>query len=179
MSIDYIATINDVYDKFQDNFTPSEIDDLLGIKDTFDTDNPMATGKRLIINSVHVTGCKDSQSFEKSFTYKEGINILIADNLKGKSSIFKVIKYALTGSNSLQKDVKGWLHYAVVNFSISSKPYTVFLDLTSRSVKRILLNGHITNVDEIDNQRASIIFQTKNENDFEEEIGSFFFKQFS
>lgn len=179
MSINYKATINEVYAEFQDNFTPSEIDDLLGIKDTFDTDNPMATGKRLIINSVHVIGNKNSQPFEESFDYKEGVNILIADNLKGKSSIFKVIKYALTGSNSLRKDVKGWLDYAFVNFNISSKSYTVFLDLTRWSVKSILLNGHITNVDEIDNQKASIIFQTKGENDFEEEIGRFFFKQFS
>lgn len=179
MSIDYKAITNEVYTEFQDDFTPSEIDALLGIKDTFDTDNPMATGKRLIINSTHVTGSKDSQSFEKSFTYKEGVNILIADNLKGKSSIFKVIKYALTGSNSLQKDVKGWLHYAFVNFSISSKPYTVFLDLTSRSVKSILLNGHITNTDEIDSENTSIIFQTKGESEFTAEISNFFFKQFS
>ena len=117
MSFDFKKFTQELYEEYKDSLTKEEVDDLLYLSDEYSKDTPISTGKRLIIDNVRIIGQKEVSAnqdysgakIDFSLPFNSGVNILIADNLKGKSSIFKVIKYALTGSNSLKANIKKWI----------------------------------------------------------------------
>src|SRR5690554_6855476 len=187
MSFDFKKFTKDLYEEYKELLTVEEVDDLLNLNDEYSKDTPVSTGKRLVIDSVRIIGEKEiSQNQDYSgakidFTlpFKSGVNMLIADNLKGKSSIFKVIKYALTGSNSLKANIKKWIHFAFVNFSISDKKYTAYLDLSKRSLTAYLFNGFISSVEELETYSEEIIFEANSETTYQDRMNDFFFNQFT
>lgn len=187
MSFDFKKFTKDLYEEYKELLTVEEVDDLLNLNDEYSKDTPVSTGKRLVIDSVRIIGEKEiSQNQDYSgakidFTlpFKSGVNMLIADNLKGKSSIFKVIKYALTGSNSLKANIKKWIHFAFINFSISDKKYTAYLDLSKRSLTAYLFNGFISSVEELETYSEEIIFEANSETTYQDRMNDFFFNQFT
>ena len=187
MSFDFKKFTQELYEEYKDSLTKEEVDDLLYLSDEYSKDTPISTGKRLIIDNVRIIGQKEVSAnqdysgakIDFSLPFNSGVNILIADNLKGKSSIFKVIKYALTGSNSLKANIKKWIHHAFVNFSINDKNYTIYLDLSKRILSAYLFNGVISSVDELETYSNEIIFDANSETSFENLINDFFFKQFT
>lgn len=187
MSFDFKKFTKDLYEDYKELVTIEEVEDLLNINDEYSKDTPVSTGKRLIIHNVKIIGKKEiSQNQDYSGTkidfslhFKSGVNILIADNLKGKSSIFKVVKYALTGSNSLKANIKKWIHFAFVNFSISDKKYTAYLDLSKRSLTAYLLNGFISSVEDLETYTEEIIFEANSESIYQDRMNDFFFNQFT
>ncbi|OXM87067.1 hypothetical protein [Paenibacillus rigui] len=143
-------------------------------------DMPISTGKRLVINYLEFNGQKkngESINFIKEF--EQGVNIIIADNLRGKSTVFKVLKAALTGDvNSIKADVKQWIKNVTLGFKISNKDYTVMISLEKR-FKGILYSipwKELADVNSIDDK---IIFQANNNTKYYDEIQKFFFNQFS
>ncbi|WP_068773775.1 hypothetical protein [Paenibacillus sp. FJAT-26967] len=143
-------------------------------------DMPISTGKRLVINYLEFNGQKkngESINFIKEF--EQGVNIIIADNLRGKSTVFKVLKAALTGDvNSIKADVRQWIKNVTLGFKISNKDYTVMISLEKR-FKGILYSipwKELADVNSIDDK---IIFQANNNTKYYDEIQKFFFNQFS
>ena len=186
MRFDFKKFTNELYEEYKESLTKEDIDDLLNLNDEYNRDTPISTGKLLIVDNVRIIGEKEISAnqdysgakIDFSLQFNSGVNILIADNLKGKSSVFKVIKYALTGSNSLKANIKKWIHFTFVNFSISDKKYTAYLDLSKRSLTAYLLNGFINSVEDFDIYSKEIIFEAYSESSYQEKMNDFFFNQF-
>lgn len=187
MSFDFKKFAKEIHDKFKESLTKDEVDELLNLSEDYNKDTPLSTGKRLVINNVRIIGEKDSTAnqdysgaaIDFSLPFNSGVNILIADNLKGKSSVFKIIKYALTGNNSLKTNIKRWIHHAFISFSINEKEYTAYLDLTSRTLNAYLLNGFIDSLEVLEKSANHIVFEASSESSYSQQMNDFIFSQFT
>jgi hypothetical protein len=186
MKFDFKKFEDELCNQFADNLDRSKISDLLDLHEQYNVDNPLSTGRRLIVTYVSFNGVKQTSEISEysgnpiqySRSIGTGVNIWVADNLKGKSSIFKIIKYALTGNNSLKANIKAWLKEIVVHFRIGEKPYTVYMN-TEKRLRAYLVNGTYTNADEVHSLGGEYLIEAKSESDYSDAIQDFFFKQFS
>jgi len=113
MKFDYDNFIKSLQKEFDDVFTAAEIKEILDLDIELTMDTPLSTGKRLEINYVAFSGRKitdeqqeySNQDIDYTQEIYSGVNMWVADNLKGKSSIFKIIKFALTGKDSLKSNI--------------------------------------------------------------------------
>ncbi len=151
--------------------------EVLEFKDDY-FDFPIATGKRVLIEELRVTGNKhNGEKIDYQQKFYSGINIIIADNLKGKSSIFKIIKLAFTGKDSLKPDVSSWVNKIILGFRISDKNYAIYID---KSASRMIGSLYSTTIDNINIESTeNEIFKTMTKTDYETQIEAFFFNQFS
>lgn len=170
---------------FQDSLSIEEAENLMELNEAYNKDSPLSTGKCLFLTHISFLGEKlnnENEDLKTRISYhqkiEKGINIWIADNFKGKSSILKIIKYALTGKNSIKKDISKWIKHVFLNFNISDKEYTIYLNLEGR-LNGYLLNGTFKEVDEIKKTEQEPIIFANSEKKYQEEIEDFFFKQFS
>ncbi|WP_428067727.1 hypothetical protein [Chryseobacterium gambrini] len=176
--------MKDLYSEFKDSFTVEEIKSLLNLEEEIDRDTSLSNGKRLTVNYVAFNGKKEddgNQNIDKvEIDYKQeiysGVNIWVADNLKGKSSIFKIIKFALTGSDSLKPNISRWIDQILVVFSINYKKYTVFIN-NSKRVNAILYNKEIKSFPSENEHLEDQLFVSSSKTDFENQIQNFFFRQ--
>lgn len=184
MKFDYNKFMNDLHSEFKDAFSLEEIKSLLNLEEEIDRDTSLSNGKRLTVNYIAFNGKKDddgNQSIDKvEIDYKQdiysGVNIWVADNLKGKSSIFKIIKFALTGSDSLKPNISRWINQILVVFSINDKKYTVFIN-NSKRVNAILYNKEIKSYPSENEHLEDQVFVSSSKTDFENQIQNFFFRQ--
>ncbi|MFS0723675.1 hypothetical protein [Paenibacillus sp. 1P07SE] len=157
----------------------SQAKSLIGFDSVYE-DMPVSTGKRLIVSYLEFNGQKkngDNIDFKKEF--EEGINIIIADNLRGKSTVFKVLKAALVGDvNSIKADVKPWIKNITVGFKISNRDYTTAISLEKR-FKGTLFNVSWEKFSCEKSEGVPIIFEANSNKQYSEEIQKFFFNQFS
>lgn len=187
MSFHYKKFAKEIFEDFKNILTKEEADSLLSLDEEYGKDTPVSTGKRLIINNVSIFGEKNLSENQEysgakinfSQPFKSGVNILIADNFKGKSSLFKLIKYALTGSNSLKPNIKKWISHSFINFSINEIKYTAYLDLTKRSLSGYLLNGFVKSIKEFEEYNKEVVFEASSEDSYSEKMKDFFFNQFT
>lgn len=185
MKFDYNSFITELQKEFDGNFTVAEIEELLDLEDQISKDGPLSTGKRLEINYVSFTGKKTTEEIQEfsndAIDYSQeiysGVNIWVADNLKGKSSIFKIIKFALTGKNSLKPNISKWIDHILVVFSINDKKYTVYINKSKSRLSAALYYKEIkvypTEGEHTDEQ----IFTVKNQDNFQAQLQDFFFQQ--
>lgn len=105
------------------------IQDLLALdEDAYQRDSPRSVGKTLRVVSIAFSGVKNTgEVIEYARTMANGVNLWVADNSKGKTSIFKVLKLALSGNDSLDKEIMGWLREAWVEFKIGGNSYSVHM----------------------------------------------------
>jgi hypothetical protein len=152
----------------------------LGDENDYSRDNPISTGKKLTLIDLILKG-KKSNGEEINFfqEFKPGVNIIIADNFKGKSSVFKAIQFALTGNDHLKHDIKKWLNAILLNFRINEQDYCVCLNTESNILDGSLYSTRISSLEEIESLRISPLFQKKGVENFTKEIELFFFSQFS
>ena len=172
----FVELINEIKEKFLNQINDEEIEKLLELE-KYNTEEPK-TKKRLIINKIKFSGVKNNQQkidFEKEFY--GGLNIIVADNLKGKSSIFKILKFALTGNDDLKKDIKEWINEIFIGFQINKTYYTIRLDTSSKRISGGLYKINIKDFSQPCEDRA--IFYEKTLGKYSEKIEEFFFKQFS
>ncbi|MEZ0542706.1 hypothetical protein [Fibrella arboris] len=132
-SFDFSKLVKQVHSQIGDKLTSKEVEELLTIsEDAYYKDSPLSVGKRLIILSLEFNGLKVGQDIEEPIhyqrTFQTGVYLWVGDNLVGKSSIFKIIKLALTGSKKLSRDVESWLSQIWLEFSVGSNVYTVHID---------------------------------------------------
>lgn len=106
-----------------------DIQDLLTLdEDAYQRDSPRSVGKTLRVGSIAFSGVKNTgEVIEYARTMGDGVTLWVADNSKGKTSIFKVLKLALSGNDSLDKEIMGWLREAWVEFKIGSNSYSVHM----------------------------------------------------
>lgn len=185
-SLDFKEFVKVIQADLQD--TPIEqIEQLLNIGENFTKDSPLSTGKRLTITNIAFQGEKISEAgnayagdqINYSKPLYSGINIWIADNLKGKSSIFKILKYGLTGASSLKTNIKKWIKLILINFKINEKEYSIFLDCSKRSLRGFLFSCRVQTIEQVENFSDQILFETSGETEYQNKIQDFFFKQFT
>jgi len=187
MTFDLKKFITELHTQFGDTLHLSEVEELLDLREAYNKDTPLSTGKKLLINQITFYGKKITEQEQdysgRIINYQQeianGVNIWIADNFKGKSSILKIIKYALTGSNSIKQNIKKWLTHIILNFSISDKEFTIYLNTERRTLVGSLFNGRMNNVDAINQIENEPIFEASGESEYQNLIEEFFFKQFS
>lgn len=118
--------------ELQGSIPAAELTELLSVgEEGYQKDSPLSVGKGLKVISIAFSGSKTIGAEPESFTYErkftDGVYLWVGDNLVGKSSIFKVIKLALTGSKSLKRDVETWINEIWLEFGLGTKVYTVHI----------------------------------------------------
>jgi hypothetical protein len=146
---------------------------------------PTTKAPRLRLDYLRIVGEKrlgEHQTplpIDRSFKFGSGVNVvLIPDNNVGKSSIFKTIKFALTGDNSdYDADVKQWIERVWLTFSLDDRQYTILLAVTADGIRAVLVAGEA--VDEIEwvAQNQSIFFDAQGAQQVQNELQHFFFGQ--
>ncbi len=180
MKFDYDKFKQEIYLDYKEDFSKEDIDSLLDLEDGYESrDTPISTGKRLLITGVYFKGIKtNGDIIDFSQEMKSGVNIWIADNLKGKSSLFKIIQFALTGDNKLKHDVKKWISSILVSFRINDKCYSIHLEL-SRQLSAQLYGKDFNSLQDVENTDITPTFVANSIDGYERQIEDFFFKQFS
>lgn len=175
MSFKYNTFIKNIHAKYSNDFTLDEIKDILFV-DEYLKDNPMSTGQRLTIDNLLFHGIKgDESDFFFSHRFQPGVNVLIADNLKGKSSIFKIIRFALTGKTV--DNIGQWIKEVLLSFKVNNNFYSAYIDCSGHRLKAKLLKGNILRYEDI--EKADSFWEVSNKEDYTLKIQEFFFKQFS
>lgn len=186
MIFNFDAFVTNLHKTDPDKISLDQLKELLYLGDDYSKDTPISTGKRLVLDQISFWGKKsggDGQPYnDANISYSQkiatGVNIWVADNLKGKSSIFKIIKFALTGRNKIKSNIKKWIHHILLTFSINERNYTIYLD-TEKSLKGTLFNGTINDIGLIGLHSDDVIFTATSETKYEKQIEDFFFNQFS
>jgi hypothetical protein len=179
MSNEITKFIEDIAKKYDSTFDIKEIRKLLEADIDF-LDMPVATGKKLLLDYIKFEGQKSNgEAIDFSKEFNTGINIIIADNLKGKSTLFKVLKMAFVGDvNSIKADVKQWIKRVIIGFRISEKVYSIDISLEKR-FQGILYSTHWKKIIEDMVGVDDIVFEANSNKNYCEEIQKFFFNQFS
>lgn len=180
MIFNYDKFIKEIHETFKEDFTIEGIKQLLKEVVESDIDTPISTGKRLLLTRIKIDGKKSNgETIDFTMPFQSGVNLILADNLKGKSSIFKMIQLALTGNNKLKKDVKKWIHSINLGFKINEKDYSAIIKITNSRMKGILYSQIIDDVNETKQDVHDPIFEANGYKEYELLIQKFFFKQFS
>ncbi|MFJ5792687.1 hypothetical protein ACIP9G_21735 [Lysinibacillus sp. NPDC093197] len=177
--------LSDVYKSCDQILSIEEISKILNISN-YEKDNPISQGKRLIIKRLKLSGKKitgEVIDYDKNFF--TGVNVIFADNNKGKSSIFKIIKFALTGDkSSVKKDVYDWIDTILFEFDLNNTTYSVYINLTNTRIRSGLYRSSIDSliINEngyIELEDILINFEANTETAFKDKMQNFFFEQFS
>ncbi|QOR65100.1 hypothetical protein IM538_14800 [Cytobacillus suaedae] len=182
--MDWKKFIFNVFESSNRVMSLEEIESVLDIS-KHEHDNPHTQGKMLLINRLKFTGSKnngDRIDFDKKFY--SGVNVIFADNNMGKSSIFKIIKFALTGDkSSIKKDVCGWLETVILEFQLNHTIYSIYIDLTKPRIKSGLYKSTIEELKisntKVEIEKLLVSFEVNSEQMFKEKMQEFFFEQFS
>lgn len=184
-SIKYTEFVKYVHRQFEDKLTEEQINKILYLKEGYNKDSPTSLGKSLLLNRLIFSGQKrGGEKFIHDQQLFTGINVWIADNHKGKSTIFKVIKFALTGSDSIKKDLKPWIEEIILEFRIGIIDYTCAIDRTGRDrgyLYRMKMEQflQLRTDNKLDSADSDLEFEFKNRAQFEEKMQEFFFDHFS
>ncbi|MFC4634791.1 hypothetical protein ACFO3O_12790 [Dokdonia ponticola] len=179
---DFNLFVQEQFEQFKGTFSLKEVENLLYIgEEAYTKDNPNSTGKTLVLDFLAFKGKKDDESIiDYSVELKKGLTLWITknSNFKGKSSIFKIIKFALTGDNSIKPDVNKWIEEIFLCFTIGVHQYTIHIINKWGLVAR-LYNVKLNDWGQLENVEKKPIFETNSKDDFKNEIQDFFFNQFS
>jgi hypothetical protein len=142
--------------------------------------SPVATApKRLLLKELRFSGEKVGVDKEGPFEFEwvdldRGLWALISEkNLKGKTSVFEIIKWLLKGqtSSNFQDDVKGWIQQASLRFQIDELDYVVQFKIEEE------LSGKLSRVNVEGKKRKIGSFGSEEE--FADTMSDFFMRQFS
>lgn len=181
----YQKFLGDVGKELNNEYTEDFVKCVLELPESYDKDNYESIGKRLIIKRLKFTGNKENREpidFDRCFD--SGVNVIIAENSMGKSSIFKIIKFLLTGDKSpIKKDVYQWLDQLYLEFEIGNVAFSAYINLSNPRIKGGLykicleeLLTHHKNEELLDEFLA--VFQVNSEEGYQKQIEEFFFDQF-
>ncbi len=183
--INYREFIEYVHQKFEQEISLEKVEDILRLEEDYNKDSPTSIGKSLRLNRLIFSGTKVSgEEFRYDQTLKTGINVWIADNLKGKSTLFKIIKFALTGTDSIKADIKPWIVEIILEFQVGKTTYTCHIDRTGRDKGALFSFGIDKFLELKNNQKLELVekekeFEFRSKKQFEEKIQEFFFEHFS
>jgi AAA domain len=182
MSFDYKKFRDKITQNYGNTIDEAIINEILELGDESDysRDTPISTGKRLILVDLTLKGTKsDGERIDFFQEFMQGVNIIIADNFKGKSSLFKAIQFALTGNDNLKHDIKKWLNTILLNFKINDQAYCIYMNTESSTLHGSLYATKISSIEEIELLKIPAIFNERGVEKFSKEMELFFFNQFS
>ena len=183
--INYPKFIDYVHSNFESSISREEVEEILHLEEDYNKDSPISLGKSLVLDRLIFSGKKVmGTEFRYDQAFYSGINLWIADNHKGKSTIFKIIKFALTGNDSIKPDIKPWINEIMLEFHIGNATYTCYIDKTGRDkgamysfgIEKLLELQKNHKLDTIEKEKE---FEFKSKSQFEEKIQEFFFEHFS
>jgi len=95
-------------------------------------------GKKTLIHGTRAPIAYDQR-------FQPGVNVLLVqDNSVGKSSVFKTIKFALTGDDTdYDGDVRSWIGAVWLHFTVGDAPHTVHLCRTDDRLAGYIAAGHV------------------------------------
>ncbi len=171
--------VEKVHGAFSTDFDEPQVRDLLMPDDGYSRDKAMSTGKRLKIEKLFFKGEKYGEKFEYRRKLLDGINFWVAGNLKGKSSIFKILKFALTGNDDIEADVKSWLREIYLEFHIGDRTYTSHISLNEGFTARLYQVGLDEILDENnENKNDKLIWEVSANTKYTNSIERLFFDEF-
>jgi len=186
MSFDYKNFVNSLQKEFESDFNSEEIKEILDLDTELTQDTPLSTGKRLEVNYIAFTGKKVTEE-EQEYSDQEidytqevhsGVNMWVADNLKGKSSIFKIVKFALTGQDSLKPNISKWIKHILLIFSINDKRFTVYINKEKKGIQAALYNKEFRGYPNEGEYEDEKLFSSTSKDEFQSQLEDFFFNQF-
>ncbi len=142
--------------------------------------SPVATApKRLLLKQLRFGGEKIGVANDGPFEFEwpelnRGLWALLSDkNLKGKTSVFEIIRWLLKGqaSSNFQDDVKGWIQKASLRFQIDGLDYLVQFEIEDQ------LSGKLSRITTDEKHRKISSFESEDE--FADTMSDFFMRQFS
>jgi hypothetical protein len=112
-------------------------------------------------------------------TFAPGVNVvLIEENEVGKSSIWKTIKFALTGDSSdYDADVRSWIVAVWLTFALNDQPYTIILSRGDEVLQATLVPGEENRSLEEAVTSTSILFNAQGTENVKAELQHFFFNR--
>lgn len=160
-SADFATLIDRALPRAGASATRAELEELFFLdEEAYGRDDPRSVGKRLLIHTVEFFGTKTSgQPIHYQKSLHSGLNLWVGDNLVGKSSIFKVIKFAIAGRNSLSKDVGSWLREIWVEFSIGAQSFTshIYKEEGDRNFTFSLYNANRETLADYDEEESNAV----------------------
>lgn len=140
---------------------------------------------RLIIRRLRFKGTKTLKNLDTPIHYdqsfKTGVNaIVIEDNLCGKSSVQKTIKFALTGNDvEYDQDVRKWITDIWLEFSLDKRPYTILLARREDGLHgRLATGNHRCRIENVPKANASKGFYHRGAEEVQQALESFFVHEF-
>lgn len=120
-----------IHKSFSKDLSLDEVKEILHLEDDgYNKSIPDSPQKRLLLNRIILQGTKfDGVDFTYDKSLFSGVSMWVADNFKGKSTVFKAIRFALTGNEKFTPLIKTWLKRIVLQFTIHDATYTVELNL--------------------------------------------------
>lgn len=177
-----------VYASFQTRFRERlSIDEVAAVLEGLDLREYLSEQKapQLLVRRLRFTGTKHFHDqdqpipidYEQSFAH--GVNvILIEANEVGKSSIWKTIKFALTGDDGdYDADVRSWITNIWLTFTLADQPYTVILARQDETVHAILVPGEESRALDVARAATSVIFEETGAEAIKAQLQHFFFNR--
>jgi len=140
---------------------------------------------RLMLNRLRFKGMKTIDEVSTPIDYDQpfdtGVNVVvIEDNLVGKSSILKTIKFALTGSDEeYDQSVREWIREIWLEFSLDDRRYTMMLARREDGLHGRLVPGQYScPIEEVPKEDATKGFYHRGEEEIQQALDSFFVHEF-
>ncbi len=181
---DFATLIDRVLTRVGAATSRAELEELFFLdEEAYGRDDPRSVGKRLLIHTVEFSGIKTGgQAFHYQKTLHSGLNLWVGDNLVGKSSVFKVIKFAIAGRNSLSIDVSSWLREIWVEFSIGAQNFTshIYKKEGDRNFAFSLYNASRETLADYDEEESNAVRRFHGGvGNYEEFMETLFFEEFN
>lgn len=103
-----------------------------------------AVPRRLRLVSLRFDGAKTGNYGTPQIDFSRtdmgvGLQAFVSSkNLKGKTSLLKIIRWALTGTRGLPSDMAGWFRTLALRFNLDNDEYEVRLDDAEKSIGRLV-----------------------------------------
>lgn len=164
-----------------------QLEDIAAVLETLDLSDYLLEFRapRFQVRHLRFTGAKHLHSHEEPVpiaydqTFAPGVNVvLIEANEVGKSSIWKTIKFALTGdSGDYDADVRSWIVAIWLTFALNDQLYTIILSRDNGEMRAALVLGEESRSLEEVATATSVIFYTQGTESVKAGLQHFFFNQ--
>lgn len=146
---------------------------------------PTKLAPRLMIHRLRFQGEKTLGNASTPIDYDQlfatGVNaIIVEDNLVGKSSILKTIKFALTGNDEdYDQPIREWIKDIWLEFGLDDRQFTMLLARREDGLHGRLAPGqHSCQIEEVSEEAAKKGFYHRGEHEIQQALDSFFSHEF-
>ena len=121
------------------------------------------------------------QPFVYDQEFEPGVNVIcVPDNSRGKSSILKTIKFALTGDNEdYDADVRSWITDVWLTFSLDHQVFTVLHNMQGQRRAVLVPGEEFRSLEVVPDEATVTLMDETGADSIRAELKHFFFKRFS